>query len=260
MALPSSGVMKASMIQTELGESGSWSINSQSSRALAKVPSGTIKFSDFYGKSNFSIADKRSIGPSRQNIGSGAGVTFEHQFEIGDAKHVSIVFRYDLALEHNWNKSGSKSTWGAEWTGNPANPNKYEFYRRESYQIRNSVLPADIPLNSMEDVIGNMSFVLNIDLSSLTDSSLWNHYFQDDRDVQRTNMDYYASLSGTTLTIREAFTYRNSWHRTTIRLNRAYWMYLILNNPVGINSTKLYYNLVKYFSIIKGGDLDEYLP
>lgn len=51
MALPSSGVMKASMIQAELGESGSWSINSQSSRALAKVPSGTIKFSDFYGKS-----------------------------------------------------------------------------------------------------------------------------------------------------------------------------------------------------------------
>lgn len=59
MALPSSGVMKASMIQSELGESGSWSINSQSSRNLAKVPSGTIKFSDFYGKSNsYELVDK----------------------------------------------------------------------------------------------------------------------------------------------------------------------------------------------------------
>ena len=51
MALPSSGVMKASMIQTELKETGSWSINAPTSRKLAKVPTGTIKFSDFYGKS-----------------------------------------------------------------------------------------------------------------------------------------------------------------------------------------------------------------
>lgn len=53
MALPSSGVMKASMIRAELGQtSGSWSINSTASRNLARVPSGTIKFSDFYAKSN----------------------------------------------------------------------------------------------------------------------------------------------------------------------------------------------------------------
>lgn len=51
MALPSSGVMKASMIQAELKETGSWSINAPTSRKLAKVPTGTIKFSDFYGKS-----------------------------------------------------------------------------------------------------------------------------------------------------------------------------------------------------------------
>lgn len=52
MGLPSSGVMKASMIRAELKESGTWSINSPSSRKLAKVPSGVIKFSDFYGKSS----------------------------------------------------------------------------------------------------------------------------------------------------------------------------------------------------------------
>ena len=51
MALPSSGVMKASMIRAELGKtSGSWSINAAESRKLAGKPSGTIKFSDFYGK------------------------------------------------------------------------------------------------------------------------------------------------------------------------------------------------------------------
>lgn len=52
MALPSSGTMKASMIREELKETGTWSINAKSSRDLAKVPSGMIKFSDFYGKSS----------------------------------------------------------------------------------------------------------------------------------------------------------------------------------------------------------------
>lgn len=232
MALPSSGVMKASMIQAELGESGSWSINAASSRKLAEVPSGTIKFSDFYGKASFSIADKRSVGPARQNIGSGSGVNFTHQFNVGTSKDISIVFRYDLALEHNWNKSGSKSTWGAEFTGNPASVNKYEFYRNERTQIRNSVLPADVELKSMEDVINNMSFVLNINTNNLNADSIWHKQYVDDRNVQITNLDYYASISDGVLTLTEAFTYRNSWHRTTIRLNRAYWMYLILDNRV----------------------------
>ena len=57
MALPSSGVMKASMIQAELKETGSWSINAPTSRKLAKVPSGTIKFSDFYGKSAETVVE-----------------------------------------------------------------------------------------------------------------------------------------------------------------------------------------------------------
>lgn len=57
MALPSSGVMKASMIQTELKETGSWSINAPTSRKLAKVPTGTIKFSDFYGKSAENVVE-----------------------------------------------------------------------------------------------------------------------------------------------------------------------------------------------------------
>ncbi len=51
MALPTSGLITATMIREELKESGAWRITSDSSRKLAKVPSGTIKLTDFYGKS-----------------------------------------------------------------------------------------------------------------------------------------------------------------------------------------------------------------
>lgn len=57
MALPLSGIMKASMIREELKETGTWRAGSDSSRKLAKVPNGTIKFSDFYGKSMESPMD-----------------------------------------------------------------------------------------------------------------------------------------------------------------------------------------------------------
>ncbi len=52
MALPASGVIKASMIRAELKETGTWRITSPSSRKLAGKLSGTIKLTDFYGKSN----------------------------------------------------------------------------------------------------------------------------------------------------------------------------------------------------------------
>lgn len=52
MSLPSSGVMKASMIRTELKQTGAIRLGSSECRKLAGVPSGTIKMSDFYGKSN----------------------------------------------------------------------------------------------------------------------------------------------------------------------------------------------------------------
>lgn len=58
MALPASGVMKASMIMEELEQSsGPWSINATASRELAEVPSGVIKFSDFYSKSKEVVID-----------------------------------------------------------------------------------------------------------------------------------------------------------------------------------------------------------
>ena len=58
MTLPSSGTMTANMINVELGRSGTavFDINGTPERTLAEKPSGIIKFSDFYGKSNLKPA------------------------------------------------------------------------------------------------------------------------------------------------------------------------------------------------------------
>lgn len=54
MALQTSGLIDASDINNELGVSttSQFSLNSGAARALAGITSGTIKYSDFYGKSN----------------------------------------------------------------------------------------------------------------------------------------------------------------------------------------------------------------
>ena len=49
MTLPSSGEMTAAMINVEMGFA--WNAPSAACRELAGIPSGPIKFSDFYGKS-----------------------------------------------------------------------------------------------------------------------------------------------------------------------------------------------------------------
>lgn len=53
MTLPASGPISANNINVELQRSGTapFSMNGSEERALAVVPSGTIKFSDFYNKS-----------------------------------------------------------------------------------------------------------------------------------------------------------------------------------------------------------------
>lgn len=54
MTLPLSGPMSASMINVELGRASTapFDINGSDERTLAQVPTGVIKFSDFYGKSH----------------------------------------------------------------------------------------------------------------------------------------------------------------------------------------------------------------
>lgn len=52
MALQPSGTITMGQIRTELKQTGTISLGSAECRKLAKVPSGAIKMSDFYGKSN----------------------------------------------------------------------------------------------------------------------------------------------------------------------------------------------------------------
>lgn len=52
MSLPSSGTITMGMIRDELKKTGAISLGSNECRQLAGKPSGTIKMSDFYGKSN----------------------------------------------------------------------------------------------------------------------------------------------------------------------------------------------------------------
>ena len=53
MTLPMSGPMTAAMINVEMGKAWNapFSITGADARALAGIPTGPIKFSDFYGKS-----------------------------------------------------------------------------------------------------------------------------------------------------------------------------------------------------------------
>ena len=55
MTLQSSGIIKMSQIRAELSESGTVNLGRSSWRGLAGKPSGTIKMSDFYGKSSLTV-------------------------------------------------------------------------------------------------------------------------------------------------------------------------------------------------------------
>lgn len=56
--MPSKGVITLKAVNDELKTSGTVSLNSSNVRGLAKKPSGEIKFSDFYGKSNKPVPPK----------------------------------------------------------------------------------------------------------------------------------------------------------------------------------------------------------
>lgn len=68
MTLPTSGVMKASAIRTELKGSGIWKIGASNSRGLAKKSSGLIKFSDFRGKSSIRVIPIKLTKRFRMNF------------------------------------------------------------------------------------------------------------------------------------------------------------------------------------------------
>jgi len=86
MPLPTSGSLTFSLVKTELGLGGTLSLGTTSVRNLAGKPSGLIKMSDLYGKSNFppagTILGYTCSGVDRfATKANGSGGTYSEIFE-----------------------------------------------------------------------------------------------------------------------------------------------------------------------------------
>lgn len=120
MALPTSGVITAAMINKELGraENATFSLNDAAVRALASKPSGAISFADFYGKSSEIVVTLTSrTAVCLQDLFSAA------DWASGTAKRVVIpagveigATNYDWALVQAWDATGQAGSWGGTLT------------------------------------------------------------------------------------------------------------------------------------------------
>jgi hypothetical protein len=91
MTLPSSGPMSAAMINVELGRASNaaFDINGTAERTLAGIPSGTIKMSDFYGKSSAGIISPPDRTWSKDYMyggGTAAALTWLNVFSDGTVR------------------------------------------------------------------------------------------------------------------------------------------------------------------------------
>lgn len=120
MALPSSGIITAAMINKELGraENAAFSLNDAAVRALAAKPSGVISFSDFYGKSSeivVTLSNRTAVclqdlfSPSDWSADTAKRVVIPAGVEIG-------ATNYDWALVQAWDATGQAGSWGGSLT------------------------------------------------------------------------------------------------------------------------------------------------
>lgn len=116
MALPSSGIITAAMINTELGRAANapFNLNDAAVRALAAKPSGAISFSDFYGKASEIV---KTVTASRVNLclqdlftpaewvaNTPKRVVINAGVEIGDTSS-------NWALVQAWDATGVAGSW-----------------------------------------------------------------------------------------------------------------------------------------------------
>lgn len=82
MALPTEGVISASMINEELGRdpNAPFDLNDPEVRGLAGKPSGAISFQDFYGKSNSILTLDYTMAVDPINGGTGFGRSRAYSF------------------------------------------------------------------------------------------------------------------------------------------------------------------------------------
>lgn len=129
MTLPSSGVITAAMINTELGRSSSatFDINGASERALAEKPSGQISFSDFYGKTQIAWGEYQDAGTGTWVVPTGV-TSFCVVLIGGGAKDQSgggggaLMWANDIPCapgqEFQWTSAGGDSGIGFRRKGN----------------------------------------------------------------------------------------------------------------------------------------------
>lgn len=129
--------------------SGPWSINAKASRDLAKVPSGTIKFSNFYGKSSrFSLE-------------------FDCKFGIYKIKRSTFVYQYKGGCirsgYHSIVSSGSVTT--------PILSELSSYITYGTQTIAKSSIRIEITDNSVLSIIGSViNLTIGNDVYSLTRS------------------------------------------------------------------------------------------
>ena len=173
MALPSSGVMKASMIQTELKETGSWSINAPTSRKLAGVPSGTIKFTDFYGKSSATFSSIHEWTQGVQTSSSGYSVTSTScTIPYAGEKVLYIFMNSDKIVVHKHNRSGSQTD-DAYHVDGQYNATAYRYYttKQGGWQARTPVAPALVTAADVVQLKNNSQVYIKYNPSGLAENS-----------------------------------------------------------------------------------------
>ena len=248
MALPSSGVMKASMIRAELGQtSGPWSINAASSRKLAEVPSGTIKFSDFYGKTLATFFQFANQTNNTTQEGGGSCYR-QYDFNVDASSGNSITLGVNCNFHWRRSQDHGGTSWCEEWI---AYGNLSSF--KAEYTTNGSDGGMTAPTQSDPGVV-NISSIDTVKAAqgSCTFNknnigSNWSEVYSKTirTDVGQWYIKFYAMKSGNTVTCRVQFqmlnTLNDGW-RTRCRLS---WY---IRAGVAVYSLTIYSKLKSYFT------------
>lgn len=118
MALPSSGTIKMSQVRDELKKTGPISLGNADVRKLGGKPSGTIKMSDLYGKSNYIFYYKGYIFVDR--VENSLGDVFDYiYFVVGPVYEYGYVTPFgDTIYDIGWVEGYTTITFDFDYDSN----------------------------------------------------------------------------------------------------------------------------------------------
>ena len=158
--------------------------------------------------------------------------TKEFSFVLNGFENIIIAFLYDLCLQHTWNKKDSKSIYGGYITGTPVT-NMTDFYVREGWEIRDSVIPTqDIDVSSINKIKETATFYFEVKTSFLNSDykKVWTRQYRDGYGVRTTELNYYLKIIDGILYLKEEFAFvaGKGSDRSTAVVKRKY-KYVISN-------------------------------